>query len=81
MMSKRAKLFLVNIIAFILLFCCYMFDWVINGRLPNEITLQYLLIMCVFTFCSLIVYYLSIIADALKRPRADKMDSDRQPKQ
>lgn len=73
-MSKRAKLFLVNIIAFILLFCCYMFDWAVNGRLPNETTLQYLLIMCAFTFCSLIVYYLSIIADALKRGRSGKND-------
>lgn len=73
-MSKRAKLFLANIIAFILLFCCYMFDWAVNGRLPNETTLQYLLIMCAFTFCSLIVYYLSIIADALKRGRSGKND-------
>lgn len=80
-MSKRTKLFLVNIIAFSVLLCFYMFDWAINGRLPNEITLQYLLVMCVFTFCSLIVYYLSIIADALKRGRGDKKDSDRQPKQ
>lgn len=80
-MSKRAKLFLANIIAVILLFCCYMFDWAVNGRLPNETTLQYLLIMCAFTFCSLIVYYLSIIADALKRSRSDKKDNDRQPKQ
>ena len=80
-MSKRAKLFLVNIIAFILLFCCYMFDWAVNGNPPNETTLQYLLVMCAFTFCSLVVYYLSIIADALKRSRSDKKDSDRQPKQ
>lgn len=80
-MSKRAKLFLANIIAFLVLFCCLMFDWIVNTNLPNETTLQYLLIMCAFTFCSLIVYYLSIIADALKRPRSDKKDNSHQTKQ
>ena len=80
-MSKRAKLFLVNIIAFLLLFCCLMFDWAIKSIPPSDTMLQYLIIMCAFTFCSLVVYYLSIIADALNRARADKNDSDRQPKQ
>lgn len=61
--SKRKKLYAVNIAMLILVFCTLMFRWHAYGILPAFF--NYILIQIAFTIFSLIVYYLSIIADAI----------------
>lgn len=64
-LSKRGKLYLANIIAFVFVIAFFVID---SGVLYNNIfesIYKCVAVQCIFTFLSLIVYYLSIIADAL----------------
>ena len=60
--SKKLKLYIANIIVFILLIGCIVFDLLV---LHTVNLTDYLLLMVGFIMLSLIVYYISIIADAL----------------
>ena len=64
-LSKRGKLYVANIVAFAVMIMFLTFEWAVNGYGPHLTALKYLLIQCAFTFLSLIVYYLSIMADAM----------------
>lgn len=76
--SKRAKLYLVNGICFLFLAGMYIFRALTRQDTPIFLLL---LIMCGFTFFSLIVYYLSIIADAISRRYKDRMaEEEKDPK-
>lgn len=61
-LSKRAKLYLANGIFFVFL---VIFALVWTGMSRQLDLVIYLIILCMFVFFSLIVYYLSIIADAV----------------
>lgn len=64
-LSKRGKLYLANIIAFVFVISFFVID---SGVLYNNIfesIYKCVAVQCIFTFLSLIVYYISIIADAL----------------
>lgn len=64
-LSKRCKLYLANIIAFVFVIAFFVID---SGVLYNNIfesIYKCVAGQCIFTFLSLIVYYISIIADAL----------------
>lgn len=64
-LSKRGKLYLANIIAFVFVTAFFVID---SGVLYNNIfesIYKCVAVQCIFTFLSLIVYYISIIADAL----------------
>ncbi len=64
-LSKRGKLFLANGIALLVCIAAVFYMWFALGNPPTVTIPNYLVLMCAFTFFSLIVYYLSIIADAL----------------
>ncbi len=76
-LSKRGKLYLVNGICFLFLAGMYIFRAVMRQDTPIFILL---LIMCTFTFFSLIVYYLSIIADAMSKRYHDRTEDENKPK-
>lgn len=64
-LTKRGKLYLANIIAFVFVIAFFVID---SGVLYNNIfesIYKSVAVQCIFTFLSLIVYYISIIADAL----------------
>lgn len=66
-LSKRAKLFLANgifsvVLAVFLILACTAFLYGFSFAIVFFLSIQ-----CFFTFMSLIVYYLSIVADALNR--------------
>ena len=64
-LSKRGKLYLANIIAFVFVIAFFVID---SGVLYNNIfesIYKCVAVHCIFAFLSLIVYYISIIADAL----------------
>lgn len=76
--SKRAKLYLANGICFCSLAGMYLYCSIM--LMPVSLFLLVLL-MCGFTFFSLIVYYLSIIADAISRRYKDRMaEEEKAPK-
>lgn len=64
-LSKRGKLYLANIIALILNIIFALFNYWLDTSNYIGIALSHTLIQCAFAFLSLIVYYLSIITDAL----------------
>lgn len=66
-MSKRAKLWLANILCFVVIVIASIHIWLTLGNefIPLFVWPWYIAIQCTFTFFSLIVYFLSIIADAL----------------
>lgn len=77
-LTKRGKLFLANILCFVVIICIAMHIW---GTMGNEVSPifiwpRYLILQCAFTFFSLIVYYLSIIADALSRKRSGQNEPE-----
>lgn len=76
-LSKRGILILANGIALAVLLIVQYVEWVF-GKLPYETVFKYLMAMCVFAIMSLIVYYLSIIADAVssKKTGADTQKKD-----
>lgn len=77
-LSKRGKLYLVNGICFLFLAGMYIFRAITRQDTPIFILL---LIMCGFTFFSLIIYYLSIIADAISQRYKDRMaEEEKKPK-
>ena len=61
--KKKKILYAVNMAMLILIFCTAMFRWHAYGIIP--VIFNYTLIQIAFTIFSLIVYYLSIIADAI----------------
>ena len=77
-MSKRAKLWLANILCFVVIICIAMHVWGTMGNAVSPIFIwpRYLILQCAFTFFSLIVYYLSIIADALSRKRSGQNEPE-----
>lgn len=62
--SKRAKLYAVNIAMLLFIVGTIMFRWSVLLIPPYNI-FSYTLVQVAFTIFSLIVYYLSIIADAI----------------
>ena len=62
--SKRAKLYAVNIAMLLFIVSTIMFRWSALLIPPYNI-FSYTLVQVAFTIFSLIVYYLSIIADAI----------------
>ncbi len=65
-LSKRGKLYLVNgiFLAFILLLVFWE-TVMFKHRFMTEVFLKYTIIQCIFTFFSFIIYYVSIITDAI----------------
>ena len=70
--SKRAKLYIANIISFICCIALTIFEWYAFYTYPPFV--KYIFVQCAFTFLSLIVYYLSIIADAMAANVKDKKE-------
>lgn len=66
-LSKRGKLFLANGLALLAFVIGVFYNWIVLDRVPVLTVPSYIILMCAFAFFSLIVYYLSIIADALDR--------------
>lgn len=66
-LSKRGKLFLANGLALLAFVIGVFYNWFVLDRVPILTVPSYIILMCAFAFFSLIVYYLSIIADALDR--------------
>lgn len=74
-LSKRFKLILANVIAFIVFF--FVGCFAASGTAGFDswfriFSLYFILLQIIFTFMSLIVYYLSIIADALNKKYAEQ---------
>lgn len=79
-LSKRGKLFLANGIALLVCIAAVFYMWFALGNPPTVTIPNYLVLMCAFTFFSLIVYYLSIIADALDgRSKKDGKNGETSP--
>ncbi|MBQ9081499.1 MAG: hypothetical protein IJY26_02545 [Clostridia bacterium] len=70
--SKKGILFIANIIAFLILFLVFWAEWIIFSKGPHLTIFPLLVYQCLFTFMSLIVYYLSIIADVLSGKYKEK---------
>ncbi len=77
-LSKRAKLFLANGIFFVVL--AVFLVLACTGHLYDfSFAVVFLLsIQCFFTFMSLIVYHLSIVADALNRRYKEGEEKERE---
>lgn len=74
--SKKKKiLYAVNIAMVVIIICTIMFRWAALG-IPPANAFSFFLIQVAFTIFTLIVYYLSIIADAVsgKRDKNDKQN-------
>ncbi len=67
-LSKKGKLYLANIVFFIILMGSYLFQ-VIVIKLEIPDFFLYFVVQMSFTLVSLIVYFLSIIADAVSGMR------------
>lgn len=65
-LSKRAKLTLVNIISSIVLLILMLINSMYESASVWSFALAFVLIQCVITLITCIVYYLSIIADAMR---------------
>ena len=72
--KKKKILYAVNIAMIILIFCTAMFRWHAYGIIP--VIFNYTLIQIAFTIFSLIVYYLSIIADAISGKHVGQTSDD-----
>ena len=72
--KKKKILYAVNIAMLILIFCTAMFRWHAYGIIP--VIFNYTLIQISFTIFSLIVYYLSIIADAISGKHVGQTSDD-----
>ena len=72
--KKKKILYAVNIAMLILIFCTAMFRWHAYGIIP--VIFNYTLIQIAFTIFSLIVYYLSIIADAISGKHVGQTSDD-----
>ena len=72
--KKKKILYAVNIAMLILIFCTAMFRWHAYGITP--VIFNYTLIQIAFTIFSLIVYYLSIIADAISGKHVGQTSDD-----
>lgn len=72
--KKKKILYAVNITMLILIFCTAMFRWHAYGIIP--VIFNYTLIQISFTIFSLIVYYLSIIADAISGKHVGQTSDD-----
>lgn len=77
-LTKRGKLFLANILCFVVIVIASIHIWLTLGNefIPLFVWPWYVAIQCTFTFFSLIVYFLSIIADALGGRTAREKLSD-----
>ena len=63
-LSKKGKLYLANIVFFIILMGSYLFQVIVMRTTIPDFFL-YFIVQMIFTLVSLIVYFLSIIADAV----------------
>lgn len=79
-LSKRAKLYIANGIFFVfaIVFCFFdiMYHADNNFAIIFVVAFKYLVAQCGFILMSLIVYYLSIMADALDRGYKKEEDKD-----
>ena len=66
-LSKRAKLTLVNIISSIVLLILMLINSMYESASVWSFALAFVLIQCAITLITCIVYYLSIIADAMNK--------------
>ena len=79
-LSKRAKLYIANGIFFVLAIVFCFFDIMHNAE--NKFTIifvsifKFIVIQSAFTLMTLIVYYLSIMADALDRGYKKEEDKE-----
>lgn len=81
LLSKRAKLYLVNGIFFVILLVVFFVHLAANPTLTYMMVLIYIMSLCLFVMFSLVVYYLSIIADAISRRYKDRMaEEEKDPK-
>lgn len=75
-LSKRAKLYIANGVCFLILVFCTLYMWIVGDSgihySPTDTIPMYVILQCAFTFFSLIVYYLSIIADAFSHKNRKK---------
>ena len=79
-LSKRGKLFLANGLALLAFVIGVFYNWIVLDRVPVLTVPSYIIYMCAFAFFSLIVYYLSIIADALDgRSKKDGKNGETSP--
>ena len=81
LLSKRAKLYLVNGLFFVILLVVFFVHLAANPTLTYMMVLIYIMSLCLFVMFSLVVYYLSIIADAISRRYKDRMaEEEKDPK-
>lgn len=71
---KKLILIISNVIAFIILLVMEFIEAIRGDAFFYEIMFKYFMGMCGFAFMSAIVYYLSIIADAIGKKTANKPD-------
>ena len=81
LLSKRAKLYLANGIFFVILVVVFFIHLAADPTLTYMMILVYIMSLCLFVMFSLVVYYLSIIADAISRRYKDRMaEEEKAPK-
>lgn len=81
-LSKRTVLYLANGIFFVVM-VIFLFLPVTIHRLGNSTisVILFIVVQCIFTFFSLIIYYLSIITDAISQRYKDRMaEEEKKPK-
>lgn len=78
--DRRNSLYFINISAFVIL-CILAFLEFATGYTctPMKLIVKYAILMCVFTFGSLVIYFLSIIAEALGADTDDIEGYDDEP--
>ena len=77
-LSKRGKLYLANgIFFFLVLLSLISVTLMSHAPLSAERAFFYIVIQCIFTMFSLIVYFLSIIADAISVKNTYKNENNK----
>ena len=81
--SKRALLFIVNGVFFALILLTMFFEWICGTNIAGRgvsaaliYLLKYVVFQFVFTILSLVIYYVSIMSDALNKIKTDKKDEN-----
>lgn len=74
--TKKEKLYLANQIGYICFIALFFIEWGFFGKWSNETLFIYIITLCAYTFMTLVVYFLSIIADALGNKNKTNTDSE-----
>ncbi|MCD8286450.1 MAG: hypothetical protein LUD50_04420 [Clostridia bacterium] len=81
--TRKRVLYWANIIFFILLVILAVFDWTLYDVLRENtlVTISVcIVIQILYTFLTLVIYYLSIVADSLRYRRKDSSEESGQDK-